>query len=84
MLEKRGRISFSIPVNEWIQKSERLSYFNFIPVNNAIAEKSVSLNGELHSDPADRIIIATALIRKYPLITKDTKIINYEKVPTIW
>ncbi len=84
MLEKKGRISFSIPVNEWIQKSERLSFFNFIPVDNAIAEKSVSLDNGLHSDPADRIIIATALVRKYPLITKDTKMIDYENVSTIW
>jgi PIN domain nuclease of toxin-antitoxin system len=84
MLEKKGRISFSIPVKEWIQQSERLSFFNFIPVDNAIAEKSVSLDGGLHSDPADRIIIATALLRKYPLITKDAKIIDYEKVSAIW
>lgn len=84
MLEKKGRISFSIPVKEWIKQSERLSFFNFIPVDNGIAEKSVSLDGALHSDPADRIIIATALLRKYPLITKDTKMIDYENVSTIW
>lgn len=84
MLEKKGRISFSIPVKEWIQKSERLSFFNFIPIDNAIAEKSVGLDGELHSDPADRIIITTALSLKFPLITKDTKIIDSQKVPTIW
>ena len=35
-----------------------------IPVTNQIAVKSVHLPGKLHSDPADRIIVATAIIQE--------------------
>lgn len=84
MLEKKGRLQLTIPAKSWIKKSEKLSFIKFLPVNNEIAQKSVDLNGELHQDPADRIIIATALEKGFPLITKDQRIIDYPGVATIW
>jgi len=38
----------------------------------------------LHSDPADRIIIATAISLGAPIVTKDEKILNYSQVQTVW
>ena len=38
----------------------------------------------LHPDPADRIIIATALQLGATLITKDQKIRDYPHVTTVW
>ena len=84
MLEKKGRLKFKIPVDLWIQKCERLSYFRFIPVDNDIAKLAVSLPGTFHSDPADRIIIATANSLAATLLTKDPRILNYPHVKTIW
>ena len=45
---------------------------------------SVNLPPPLHPDPADRIIIATALSNGAPLVTKDKKIAAYSHVKTIW
>ena len=45
---------------------------------------SVILPQPLHSDPADRIIIATANAMGAPVVTKDKKILNYPHVKTIW
>jgi PIN domain nuclease of toxin-antitoxin system len=42
--------------------------------SNAIFVRSVSLPGPLHSDPVDRIIIATAIMKGMPVVTKDEKI----------
>jgi len=84
MLEKKGRLRFNIPAEQWIEKSERLSFLRFIPVDNEIAAKSVQLDSSLHPDPADRIIIATAKVKKLPLVTKDRQILAYEGVSTIW
>jgi PIN domain nuclease of toxin-antitoxin system len=64
--------------------SERLPFISFVPIDNRIAVKSVSLPEPLHRDPADRIIIATAITLGAALITKDDKIINYPYVETIW
>jgi PIN domain nuclease of toxin-antitoxin system len=71
-------------VKDWLAKSEALPFVNFIPVDNAIAIKSVDLPEPLHQDPADRIIIATALILGFPLVTKDRGITKYPHVRTVW
>ena len=84
LLAASGRIELSIGVQDWIAGSETLPFFIFVPVDNAIFIRSVSLPGPLHSDPADRIIIATAMMKGMPIVTKDEKIRNYSKVKTIW
>jgi PIN domain nuclease of toxin-antitoxin system len=56
----------------------------FVPVDNEIAVRSVELPGEIHKDPADRMIVATARKLAAPLVTADEKIQNYPHVRTIW
>lgn len=38
----------------------------------------------IHEDPFDRMIVAQAMTRGMPLITKDENIAKYDKVETIW
>ncbi len=83
-LVARRRLQLAMNVTDWLAKSEALPFVNFIPVDNAIAIKSVELPEPLHQDPADRIIIATALILGFPLVTKDRGITKYAHVRTIW
>lgn len=78
------RLQLTMDVQDWLAKCEALPFFNFLPVDNAIFVKSVFLPGRLHADPADRIIIATALSKGIPVVTRDKKIRNYSKVKTIW
>jgi len=84
LLVYNKRLQLTLDVADWIAKSEMLPYFQFIPVDNAIAIKSVNLPKPLHSDPADRIIIATAISLGASLVTKDKKILNYPHVKTVW
>jgi PIN domain nuclease of toxin-antitoxin system len=84
MLESRGRLRLRIPVLEWLRKSERLSFLDFVPVDNDIARLAVQLPEYPHQDPADRLIIATALSLGAPVVTKDRNIQQYERVPTVW
>ena len=84
LLVARKRLILTLELADWIAKSERLPFVKFIPVDNSIAVKSVNLPQPLHSDPADRIIIATAIAWGAPLVTKDEKILNYPHVQTIW
>jgi PIN domain nuclease of toxin-antitoxin system len=84
MLVARDRLQLTMSVNDWVSASEALPYISFVPVSNRIAIKSVQLPGDLHNDPADRIIIATALSIGAVLITKDDKIRNYPHIETIW
>ena len=84
LLVAKKRLKLTIDVIDWIAKSEVLPFIKFIPVDNAVAIKSVSLPQPLHNDPADRIIIATAISMGSPLVTKDEKILKYPHVQTIW
>ncbi len=84
MLTAGGRLKLTIDVRDWIAKCESLPFFNFVPVDNAIFMRSVFLPGPLHADPADRIIIATALMQEIPIVTKDRKIRTYRRVRSIW
>jgi PIN domain nuclease of toxin-antitoxin system len=52
-------------------------------VDNVIARLAVELPDPLHADPADRIIIATALSLGATVVTKDTKILAYPHVKTL-
>jgi PIN domain nuclease of toxin-antitoxin system len=84
MLADRGRLQLSMSVEDWVEKSEALSFFNFVPVTNSIALKSACLPAPFHSDPADRMIVATAIALGATLLTKDQKILGYPHVKTAW
>ena len=84
LLTAKERLHLTTPVEDWIAKSERLPFFQFLPVDNSIAIKSVNLPDPFHKDPADRIIVATAITIGAPIVTKDEKLLNYPHVETIW
>ena len=84
LLVTKKRLKLTLDISDWIAKSESLPFIQFVPVTNSIAVKSVNLPSPLHPDPADRIIIATALSVGAPLVTKDKKLLSYSHIKTIW
>lgn len=84
MLISKGRLELNKPLDQWLILCERLPFFSFVPVDNAIAVKSVHLPGTLHPDPADRLIISTSILMDATCITKDEKIRNYKYVSSLW
>ncbi|WP_298437537.1 type II toxin-antitoxin system VapC family toxin [Geobacter sp.] len=84
MLVEKGRLSLTLDVRDWIARSEALPFLTFVPLSNAIAVESVRLPGFPHADPADRIIVATALSLGAILVTKDEKISAYPHVKCLW
>lgn len=82
-LAARRRVQFAIPVDDWLDRMEASRSFAFYPVDNRIARRSVNL--ELGtSDPADRIIVATAIEHDATLITGDAKMQACKTVRTAW
>lgn len=84
MLMQSGRLYLSMSVDDWLAEIKKIESVQFIPVDDDIGIKSVTLPAEFHKDPADRIIIATARKFNVPLITADAKILAYHHVKTIW
>ncbi|HBQ50562.1 TPA: VapC toxin family PIN domain ribonuclease [Candidatus Daviesbacteria bacterium] len=83
-LVKKGRLEFVALTDNWLDQVESLSCLHFVPVDNQTAKTSVNLPDFTHKDPADRIIIATAMINGATLITSDKKILNYTHVKAVW
>lgn len=84
MLVARGRIDLSMDIDAWLSVVGEIEAVRFAPVDNEIAVKSITLPGEFHKDPADRIIVATARRVAAPLVTADDKIRAYPHVRTVW
>jgi PIN domain nuclease of toxin-antitoxin system len=84
LLVRKGRLTLRMPVEEWIARSEGLAFVRFVPVDNRIAVRSNSLAAPIHDDPADRMIVATALALGAGLVTKDQRLRRYRHVKTIW
>lgn len=48
-----------------------------LPVTAKIAELAARLPGDFHGDPADRLIVATAVAHHATLVTRDERILTY-------
>ena len=79
-----GRLQLRIDARDWIARAEMLPGLRIVPVDNHIAVKSVFLRPPLYNDPADRIIVATALTLGVTLITRDERLHQYPHVRTLW
>lgn len=84
LLVERGRLRLALDVRDWLYRCEALPFLTFVPVSNAIAVESVRLPDFPHADPADRIIVTTALSLGAGLVTKDEKLRQYPHLKTIW
>jgi len=84
MLVARKRLAFTIDAESWIASVEALPFFTFVPVDNRIAVRSVELEKFPHRDPADRIIVATALGLGALVVTADARLREYKPLATVW
>lgn len=84
MLSARGRLALTIGVEDWITHCEALPFLSFVPVGNRIALESVRLPAFPSPDPADRIIVATALGVGAAIVTADRHIQSYSRIRTVW
>ena len=74
MLIDKGRITFPGDVLSWRQEQLAQGMIE-IPVNGEIAARA-GLLPDIHGDPADRLIIATAL-EGHRLVTSDRRILAW-------
>lgn len=84
LLLQRERVRIRMSAEEWVARSEQLPFLRFLPVDARVALRTVSFGPALHPDPADRMIVATALLQGIPLVTKDARIRESGLVPVIW
>ena len=82
MLVKRGRLALPLPIEDWCQEATAGSGIATLPLTPEIALRSVQLS-DVHRDPADRFIIATALEAGARLLSLDALIATYPETQSI-
>jgi PIN domain nuclease of toxin-antitoxin system len=80
---KRKKLELPISMEELARRIERGNVVELLPVDTNIWLRSIALDWA-HSDPADRVIVATAIMRSVPLLTKDQVIRDFSGVASIW
>lgn len=78
-LDAHTRIQLPCSRADWFEKALEGSGINLLPITPAIASLAVDLP-EHHSDPQDRIIIATALNHDARLMSADGKFPLYKEL----
>jgi len=78
-LQRRGRISLDMETPRWFDLALGGSGVVCLPVTGQIAARAAALT-DIHRDPADRFIIATALTVQAPLLTLDENVRRYPEL----
>ena len=73
---RRGRLALPSSTSEWLQEALAGSGVTLLPLTAEIAARAVDLP-DIHRDPFDRIIIATALERETTLLSVDSVVQRY-------
>lgn len=82
-LQQRGRIEIAGHWKTWFRTLLEVNGWNLESITGEIVEEAWSLPEPIHRDPADRILIATSRIRRMPLITTDSLILDYPHVDAL-
>lgn len=76
-LLERSRLELDHPAHQWVEAVAAALDAEQIPVDFRIGATSVALPGDLHRDPADRILAATARLFRLTLVTRDRALLRY-------
>lgn len=78
-LVRRGRLSLTISSKAFIDRIFGEPGVVECPVDRNIASAAGELGNEFPGDPADRLIVATAIVHGLRLMTRDRRILTYAK-----
>ena len=81
--EKRGRLVLDRDLRAWFAQSLAIERVQLLPLTPEIAVGAARLLWD-HRDPFDRTIVATSIVHRAPLVTKDERIRRFQGVATIW
>jgi len=77
LLASKGRLLLNRPCLEWVDVALFRSGTELALLTAEIAVECNGLPGRFHSDPADRIITATARVEALTVVTRDRQILDY-------
>jgi len=79
ILVDKGFIELDLPVNEWVERFLDRPGLEAVALDHVTAARAYSLHHLEHRDPADRLLIASAIGLGCPLVTRDDRIRRFAK-----
>lgn len=77
MLVRRGRLVLDVSAEVYVSRAFSRPGVQVAALTPEIAVRSSHLPGTLHGDPADRMLVATAMLMGLKLMTRDRRILDY-------
>jgi PIN domain nuclease of toxin-antitoxin system len=77
LLVDAGHITLDLPVDAWVERFVDRAGIAAAPLGLGAASRAYQLHHLEHRDPADRLLIATAIERGCPLVTYDDRITRF-------
>jgi len=77
LLVDTRRIELDVPVDAWVLRFLDRPGIEPVPLAHRAAARSYQLHHLDHRDPADRLLIATAIELRCPLVTYDKRIVQF-------
>jgi PIN domain nuclease of toxin-antitoxin system len=82
-LVENNHLQLPCPIDEWLEQALNYPGIRLLELTLPVILESTKLPSPFHRDPADQLIVATARIHGIPLLTADSKILDYPYVLTI-
>ncbi len=79
-LVAKKRIQLPCHWRSWFRHAIKINGWKVFPVDLDVIEEAYSLPETFQSDPADRLLVATARLNRLTLVTGDQHILNYPHV----
>ncbi|MGA9525063.1 MAG: type II toxin-antitoxin system VapC family toxin [Myxococcaceae bacterium] len=80
---RNGKLDLGLPLPEFVRRLEQGGVVELLPVDTSIWIQTATLEWD-HRDPADRVIVATALQKGLPILTKDDALHGFGAVQCVW
>ncbi len=77
LLVDAGRLKLDVPVEIWVERFLDCPGIDAVPLDHGTAARSYQLHPLENRDPADRLLIATAIELSCPLLTYDERITRF-------
>lgn len=83
-LSMTPRLRLSKPVEDWFDAILASPQVQIVGLSREIAQDAAMLAGDVHGDPVDRMLIATARAERCRLATRDRHILEYGRLGNIY
>lgn len=84
MLLQKGRVQVATDCRAFLNLILQANQIQVQSITPQIAALSTQCLSTINADPADRLIVATALTAGVPLVTADRRLRSSDEIPTIW